>query len=82
MVIEHFEEVRDIIDLLTPYKPSILVLISHACYLKTLLPAEDRGTIDIRDVVVNEIKDCFFTFFSFLPSLSDWEWLCVLSNLF
>lgn len=81
-MIEHLDEVKDVVNLLQPYKPSIHTYLSHTCLLKSLLPAEDRGTIDIREVVVEELKEIFFGLFSFLPSLSDWEWLCVLSNLF
>lgn len=81
-MIEHPNEVKDVVDLLSFYKPSILIYLSHTCFLKSLLPAEDRNTIDIREVVVEELKQIFFGLFSFLPSLSDWEWLCVLSNLF
>ena len=81
-MIEHLDEVKDVVNLLQLYKPTIYIYLSHACFLKSLLSAEDRNTIDIREVVVEELKKIFFGLFSFLPSLSDWEWLCVLSNLF
>lgn len=81
-MIEHLDEVKDVVNLLQPYKLAIYNYLSYTCFLKSLLPAEDRGTIDIREVTVEVPKEIFLGLFSFLPSLSDWEWLCVLSNLF
>lgn len=81
-MIEHTDEVEHASNLLYLYKPSIIHHIAHTCFLKSLLPAEGRGSIDIREVVIKELKEIFFGLFSFLPSFSDEEWLYILSNLF
>lgn len=81
-MIEHTDEVKHASNLLYLYKPSIIHHIAHTCFLKSLLPAEGRSTIDIKEVVIEELKEIFFGLFSFLPSFSDEEWLYILSNLF
>lgn len=79
---EHTDEVEYVSNLLYLYKPSIIRHIAHTCFLKSLLPAEGRGAIGIKEVVIAELKEIFFGLFSFLPSFSDEEWLYILSNLF
>ena len=81
-MIEHTDEVNHASNLLYLYKPSIIHHIAHTCFLKSLLPAEGRSTIDIKQVVIEELKEIFFGLFSFLPPFSDEEWLYILSNLF
>ena len=59
-MIEHTDEVEHASNLLYLYKPSIIHHIAHTCFLKSLLPAEGRGSIDIREVVIKELKEIFF----------------------
>lgn len=75
------KEVNRVIEDLTPYRQELFIFLTHEMFRVAILPAEDRHSIDIRDVIAETIDNFYSDISSGAAALSNWDWLYVLIKL-